>query len=100
MSSAFRLSIISHLAAIVAGALEATAYPTIHSASPQSLADYVSAICAKSFGSAPAAEALYLAEKVSATTKMMIDMGVRLSGVVDADFVAMTGPHIRRDGYR
>jgi Domain of unknown function (DUF305) len=35
----------------------------------------------------------YLAENVSATTKMMIDMGIRLSGDVDADFVAMMVPH-------
>ena len=59
----------------------------------QSLADYTSAICVKSFGSAPAAEAPYLAENVSAMTKMMIDMGIRPSGDVDADFVAMMVPH-------
>ena len=59
----------------------------------QSLADYISAICVKSFGSAPAAEAPYLAENVSAMTKMMIDMGIRPSGDVDADFVAMMVPH-------
>jgi Domain of unknown function (DUF305) len=93
MSSAFRLSIISHVAAIAVGAFAATAYPTIYSASPRSLAEYVSAICAKSFGSAPAAEASYLAENVSAMTKMMIDMGIRPSGDVDADFVAMMVPH-------
>jgi hypothetical protein len=80
MSSAFRLSIILHVTAIAVGAIAATAYPNIYSASPQSLADYVSAICAKSFGSAPAAEASYLAENVSAMTKMMIDMGIRPSG--------------------
>jgi uncharacterized protein (DUF305 family) len=43
--------------------------------------------------SAPAAEAPYLAENVSAMTKMMIDMGIRPSGDVDADFVAMMVPH-------
>jgi len=93
MSSAFRLLIISHVAAIAVGAFAATAYLTVYSASPQSLADYISAICAKSFGSAPAAEAPYLAENVSAMTKMMIDMGIRPSGDVDADFVAMMVPH-------
>jgi hypothetical protein len=93
MSLAFRLSIISHVAAIVVGAFGATTYPTIYSANPQPLVDYVSAICAKSFGSAPAAEASYLAENVSAMTKMMIDMGIRPSGDVDADFVAMMVPH-------
>ena len=93
MSSAFQLSIGSHVAAIAVGAFAATAYLTASSASPQSLADYISAICAKSFSSAPAAEAPYLAENVSAMTKMMIDMGIRPSGDVDADFVAMMVPH-------
>jgi Domain of unknown function (DUF305) len=93
MSSIFRLSVGSHLAAIAVGAIAATAYLTVYLASPQSLADYISAICAKAFGSAPAAEAPYLAENVSAMTKMMIDMGIRPSGDVDADFVAMMVPH-------
>ena len=89
----FRLSVGSHLAAIAVGAVAAAAYLTVYSNSPQSLADYISAICAKSFGSAPAAEAPYLAENVSAMTKMMIDMGIRPSGDVDTDFVAMMVPH-------
>jgi hypothetical protein len=77
----------------VVGAVAATAYLTVYSNSPQSLADYLSTIWAKSFGSAPAAEAPYLAESVSAMTKMMIDMGIRPSGDVDTDFVAMMVPH-------
>jgi hypothetical protein len=93
MSSAFRISIISHVAAIVVGAVAATAYLTVHSVSRQSLADYFSAICAKAFVSAPAADAPYLAENISAMTKMMIDMGIRPSGDVDADFVALMVPH-------
>jgi uncharacterized protein (DUF305 family) len=93
MSSAFPLSIGSHVAAIAVGAFAATAYLSVNSASPQSLADYISAICTKAFGSAPAAEAPYLAENVSAMTKMMIDMGIRPSGDVDTDFVAMMLPH-------
>jgi Domain of unknown function (DUF305) len=93
MSSAFRLSIISHVAAIVVGAVAATAYLTVYSASPQSLADYISAICAKTFGSALAVEAPYLAENVNAMTKMMIDMGIKPSGDVDTDFVGMMVPH-------
>src|SRR5258706_15414708 len=48
--------------------------------------------CAKSFGSASSAEAPYLADNVSAMTKMMIDMGIRPSGDVDTDFVAMMVP--------
>ena len=90
--SPFRSSMGSHLAAIAVGAIAAAAYLTVNSNSRQSLADYISAICAKS-GSAPAAEAPYLAENVSAMTKMMIDMGIRPSGDVDADFVAMMVPH-------
>src|SRR2546430_4291705 len=93
MSANFRSSIGTHVAAIAVGAFAATAYLTVYSASRQSLADYISAICVKSFGSAPAAEAPYLAENVSAMTKMMIDMGIRPSGDVDADFVAMMVPH-------
>ena len=93
VSPAFCLSLGSHLAAITVGAVAAAAYLTVYSNSPQSLADYISAICAKSFDSAPAAEAPYLAENLSAMTKMMIDMGIRPSGDVDADFVAVMVPH-------
>jgi uncharacterized protein (DUF305 family) len=93
MPSNFRLSIISHAAAIAVGAVAAAAYVTVNVASPQSLADYISAICATAFGSAPAAEAPYVDENVSAMTKMMIDMSIRPSGDVDADFVAMMVPH-------
>jgi uncharacterized protein (DUF305 family) len=91
--ASFRFSIGSHVAAIAVGAVAATAYLTVNSASSQSLADYISAICAKSFGPAPAAEAPYLAENISAMTKMMIDMGIKPSGDVDTDFVAMMVPH-------
>jgi uncharacterized protein (DUF305 family) len=93
--TAFRLSIGSHVAAIAVGALAATAYSTVNSASPQSLADYISAICVNTFGSPPAAEGPYLAENVSAMTKMMIDMAIKPSGDVDSDFVAMMVPHHR-----
>lgn len=95
MSSISRMSVGSHLAAIAVGAFAATAYLSVNSASPQSLADYISAICTKSFGSAPAAEAPYLAENVSAMTKMVVDMGIKPSGDVDTDFVAMMVPHHR-----
>ena len=93
MSPTLGLSVGSHLGAIAVGRRCRGAYLTVSSNSPQSLADYISAICTKSFGSAPAAEAPYLAENVSAMTKMMIDMGTRPSGDVDADFVAMMVPH-------
>jgi hypothetical protein len=93
VSPTFRISVGSHLAAIAAGVVAAAAYLTVYSNSPQSLADYIQAICAKSFGSARPAEAPYLAENVSAMTKMMINMGIRPSGDVDTDFVAMMAPH-------
>jgi Domain of unknown function (DUF305) len=93
MSSISRASVGSHVAAIALGAVAAVAFLTVYSATPQSLADYISTICAKSFRSASAAEAPYLAENVSAMTKMMIDMGIRPSGDVDTDFVAMMVPH-------
>ena len=83
-----RRSLIGARTALLA-ALVAAGSLVACSGEPQSLASYISAICAKSFGSAPAAEAPYLAENVSAMTKMMIDMGIRPSGDVDADFVAM-----------
>jgi len=93
MSSIFRLSVGSHLTAVAVGAVAATAYLSVNSATSRSLADYISALCTKSFGSAPAAEAPYLAENVSAMTKMMIDMSIRPSGNVDTDFVAIMVPH-------
>ena len=89
MPAIFRASVVSHVAAIALGAVAATAIVTTYSANSQSLADYISAICAKPFRSASAAEAPYLAENVSAMTKMMIDMGIRPSGDVDTDFVAI-----------
>jgi Domain of unknown function (DUF305) len=63
------------------------------SAEPKSLADYIAALCATPFRSASVDEAPYLTENVSAMTKMMIDMGIRPSGDVDNDFVAMMTPH-------
>jgi hypothetical protein len=93
MSSIFRSSILSHTAAITLGAVAAATFLTARSASSQLLADYISAVCAKPFRSASAAEAPYLAENVSAMTKMMIDMGIKPSGDVDTDFVAMMAPH-------
>jgi uncharacterized protein (DUF305 family) len=88
-----RSSVGSHAAAIAFGAMAAALLPSAYLATPQSLADYISAICAKPFRSASAAEAPYLADNVSAMTKMMIDMGIRPSGDVDTDFVAMMAPH-------
>src|ERR1700745_1291251 len=83
VSLTFRLSIGSHLTAITVGAGAATAYWIVFFASRHSLAGYISEIGAKAFGAGPAAEAAYLAENVSAMTKMMIDMGITPSGDVD-----------------
>jgi Domain of unknown function (DUF305) len=63
------------------------------SAEPPSLADFIAAICTTPFRSAVPEEAPYLAENASAMTKMMIDMGIRPTGDVDRDFVAMMTPH-------
>jgi len=63
------------------------------SAKPQSLANDIATICAAPFRAATGDEAPYLADNVSAMTKMMIDMRIRPSGDVDGDFVAMMTPH-------
>ncbi len=59
----------------------------------QSLADYIAAICASHFRDASREEAPFLADNVSAMSKMMVDMGITPSGDVDRDFVAMMVPH-------
>jgi hypothetical protein len=78
--------------AVAAGLITATAFAVNTTAGP-SLAEYIAAICSTPFRSSSAEEAPYLAENVSAMTKMMIDMGIRPSGNVDSDFVAMMTPH-------
>ena len=82
-----RIAILALAPALGAAALVACSRPS------QSLADYIAAVCQTSFGSAPAEEAPYLAENVDAMTKMMVDMGIRPTGDVDRDFVAMMVPH-------
>src|SRR5271155_4889181 len=59
----------------------------------QSLADYITAICAAHFRDASRAERPFLTENVSAMSKMMVDMGIVPSGDVVRDFVAMMAPH-------
>jgi len=93
MPSRLLLSIASHLAALAVGAVAAVAYLTVCGARPESLSDYISAICARPVRPAPAAEAAYLAENADAMTKMMFAMAIRPSGDVDTDFVAMMAPH-------
>ena len=93
MSITFRLPIGLKVAAGAIGVLTGIALLIAFAAKPQSLADYIAAICSAPFRSATAEEAPYLADNVSAMTKMMIDMGIRPSGDVDGDFVAMMVPH-------
>src|SRR5215475_1757886 len=59
----------------------------------QSLADYITAICATQFRDASRAEMPFLTDSVTAMSKMMVDMGIEPSGDVDRDFVAMMVPH-------
>jgi hypothetical protein len=87
-----RRSLIGARTALLAAFLAAGSLVAC-SGEPQSLASYIAAICSTPFRSAPAAEAPYLAENAAAMTKMMIDMGIRPSGDVDTDFVAMMVPH-------
>jgi len=77
------------------GALAAAALALLAACSQQtqSLADYISAICAAHFRNASPAEAPFLADNVGAMSKMMVDMGITPSGDVDRDFVAMMVPH-------
>jgi uncharacterized protein (DUF305 family) len=59
----------------------------------QSLADYIASICAAHFRASSHEEEPFLAENVSAMTKMMVDMGINPSGDIDRDFVSMMVPH-------
>ena len=59
----------------------------------QSLADYIAAICASHFRDATREESPFLADNVSAMSKMMVDMGITPSGDIDRDFVALMVPH-------
>jgi hypothetical protein len=88
----FRSPIAFCGALLVLASLAATGF-ALSSRAPNSLADYVSAICSQRFQSASPTEASYLAENVDAMTKMMFDMGIRPSGDIDSDFVAMMTPH-------
>lgn len=74
---------VALLTAIAAGCSEST----------QSLADYITAICAAQFRSASPEEKPFLTENVGAMSKMMVDMGIRPTGDIDRDFVLMMVPH-------
>lgn len=64
-----------------------------NSAATPSLAQYIGAICADVLRSSPTAEAPFISENTDAMRKMMIDMGIKPTGDVDRDFVAMMVPH-------
>jgi Domain of unknown function (DUF305) len=66
---------------------------TVSSSGAKSLGDYVASICAAHFRDASPQEAPFLAENISAMSKMVVDMGITPSGDVDRDFVAMMTPH-------
>lgn len=88
----FRSPIAFYGALLALASLAATAFALSRQV-PNSLADYVSAICLQRFQSSSPAEASYLAENVDAMMKMMFDMGIRPSDDIDSDFVAMMTPH-------
>jgi hypothetical protein len=83
------LKALPSCAALLVLAASLAAYPGARG----SLADYISAICITPFRSSSPEEAQFLAENVSAMNKMMIDMGIRPSGDIDADFAALMTPH-------
>jgi uncharacterized protein (DUF305 family) len=93
MSPAFRSLVGSKMAAITGIFLAAVTLLAACSKESQSLADYITAICAAHFRDASRAEMPFLTENVSAMSKMMVDMGIYPSGEVDRDFVAMMVPH-------
>jgi hypothetical protein len=59
----------------------------------QALSQYVGAICATVLQSSPTAEAPFISENIEAMKKMMVEMGIKPTGDVDRDFVAMMAPH-------
>jgi len=93
MSPAFRSLAGSKMAVIAATFLAAPTLLAGCSEKSQSLADYIAAICAAHFRDASHEEAPFLADNVSAMSKMMVDMGIYPSGDVDRDFVAIMVPH-------
>jgi hypothetical protein len=66
---------------------------TARSISMPSMAEYITAICAATFGSSSPAERPFLAESGEAMTRMMGGMGIKSTGDVDRDFVDMMVPH-------
>jgi uncharacterized protein (DUF305 family) len=93
MLPAFRSFDGAKMAAIAGAFLAAVTLLVACSEKSQSLADYITAICAAHFRDASHAEMPFLTDNVTAMSKMMVDMGITPSGDVDRDFVAMMVPH-------
>jgi uncharacterized protein (DUF305 family) len=79
--------------AVLAVSFVAAAALAACSEESQSLADYITTICATHFRDASREEMPFLTDNVAAMSKMMVDMGITPSGDVDRDFVAMMVPH-------
>ena len=87
--SQFRPSSVALAAGLLATATALAANP----AKVPSLAEYITAICSAAFRSSSPQEAPFLAENVSAMTRMLVGMQIKPSGDVDHDFAAMMIPH-------
>jgi uncharacterized protein (DUF305 family) len=87
--SKFCLTSVTLAAGFIATATALAASP----AAVPSLAEYISAICSAAFRSSPPQEAPFLAENVTAMTRMLVGMQINPSGDVDQDFAAMMIPH-------
>jgi len=59
----------------------------------KSLADFLAALCAQSYGASFPAEAPFLGGNALAMSKMMTGMAITPSGNTDTDFVHMMVPH-------
>jgi uncharacterized protein (DUF305 family) len=93
MSPAFRPLFCMRSAVFTTTFVVAAALLAACSEKSQSLADYITAICATHFRNASRAEAPFLTDNVTAMSKMMVDMGITPSCDVDRDFVGMMVPH-------
>ena len=88
------LRALSPVGFVAAGFLLATTlFSLAGSGTTEVLSAYIGSICATVLQRAPSMEAPFISENVDAMKKMMVDMGVKPTGDVDRDFVAMMVPH-------
>jgi hypothetical protein len=73
--------------------LATTIFSLAGSGATVALSAYIGSICSAILQRAPSTEAPFISENVDALKKMMVDMGVKPTGDVDQDFVAMMVPH-------